>query len=91
MSNMQANIKHVVHLMLENRSFDSLLGWLRWGGQSRPKNHVPALRSNEKEFYGLEGDEWLPSNATYFLSRGSLYLQKRTNNKNHSRWFVGLL
>jgi|SRR5215213_512488 len=70
MSNMQANIKHVVHLMLENRSFDSLLGWLRWNGNARPKNHVPPLRPNEKEFYGLEGTEWLPSNSSYFLSRG---------------------
>ena len=70
MSNMQTNIKHVVHLMLENRSFDSTLGWLRWGGQAQPKNHIPALRQNEKEFYGLEGNEWQPSNATYFLSHG---------------------
>src|SRR5678815_3977828 len=70
MSNMQTNIKHVVHLMLENRGFDSLLGWLRWNGQARPQNHVPALRQNEKEFYGLAGDEWLPSNATYYLSHG---------------------
>src|ERR1044072_761597 len=70
MSNMQTNIKHVVHLMLENRSFDSTLGWLRWSGQARPKNHVPALRANEKEFYGLDGTEWLPSNSSYFLSRG---------------------
>ncbi|MEK6280394.1 MAG: alkaline phosphatase family protein [Acidobacteriota bacterium] len=70
MSNMQSNIKHVVHLMLENRSFDSLLGWLRWDDQDRPKNHVPALRPNEKEFYGLDGTEWLPSNFTYFLREG---------------------
>ena len=70
MSNMQANIKYVVHLMLENRSFDSLLGWLRWDGQAQPKNHVPALRPNEKEFYGLQGTEWLPSNSSYFLSNG---------------------
>jgi phospholipase C len=67
---MQTNIKHVVHLMLENRSFDSLLGWLRWNGQARPNNHVPALRPNEQEFYGLSGTEWLPSNATYFLRQG---------------------
>jgi phospholipase C len=70
MSNMQANIKHVVHLMLENRSFDSLLGWLRWNGAARPKNHVPPLRPNEPEFYGLDGTEGLPSNSTYFLRQG---------------------
>lgn len=70
MSNMQSNIKHVVHLMLENRSFDHLLGWLRWNGNSQPNNHVPSLRPNEKEFYGLTGNEWLPSNFTYFLSEG---------------------
>ena len=28
LADMQRNIKHVVHLMLENRGFDTLLGWL---------------------------------------------------------------
>lgn len=70
MSNMQANIKNVVHLMLENRSFDSLLGYLRWDELGLPKNHIPALRPKEKEFYGLNGTEWLPSNFTYFLTEG---------------------
>jgi phospholipase C len=70
MTYMQDNIKHVVHLMLENRSFDHLLGWLRWNGSAKPKNHVPPLRPNEKEFYGLNGTEWLPSNSSYFLPLG---------------------
>ena len=70
MTYMQDNIKHVVHVMLENRSFDHLLGWLRWNGAAKPKNHVPPLRRNEKEFYGLNGNEWLPSDATYFLPNG---------------------
>jgi phospholipase C len=70
LSDMQTNIKYVVHLMLENRSFDSVLGWLRWNGQPRPNNHVPALRNKEQEFYGLAGDEWLPSNRSYFLREG---------------------
>jgi phospholipase C len=69
-SNMQKNIKHVVHLMLENRSFDHLLGWLRWNGSAEPKNHVPPLRANEQEFYGLTGNEWLPSNSSYFFPIG---------------------
>lgn len=76
MTYMQDNIKHVVHLMLENRSFDHLLGWLRWGGAAKPKNHVPALRPNEKEFYGLSGTEWLPSDSTYFTNGPYTYKQE---------------
>jgi phospholipase C len=36
-------IEHVVLLMMENRSFDSLLGWL-YDDERTPAKHIPALR-----------------------------------------------
>jgi len=43
---MQHNFKHVVHLMLENRGFDTLLGWLYADG-AKPAVNIPALRNAE--------------------------------------------
>lgn len=46
-------IEHVVLLMMENRSFDSLLGWLYEHGQ--PERHVPQLRPGQRAYEGLQG------------------------------------
>lgn len=46
-------IEHVVLLMMENRSFDSLLGWLYEQGQ--PARHVPPLRPGQRAYEGLQG------------------------------------
>jgi len=40
-------IKHIVVLMLENRSFDSMLGWLYWPQNPPPFNEPPASGSFE--------------------------------------------
>lgn len=45
------NIEHVVVLMLENRSFDSLLGWLY--EQGKPALNIPAAEPGD-EFRGLQ-------------------------------------
>ncbi|MEJ2681573.1 MAG: alkaline phosphatase family protein [Gammaproteobacteria bacterium] len=44
-------IEHVVHLMLENRSFDSLLGWLYQ--QKSPQHNIPPATSGD-EYRGLQ-------------------------------------
>lgn len=71
-ANMQKNIEHVVHIMLENRSFDNILGYLTWASGSKvPPHNDPPLRENEKGFYGLhDTDFWQPSNLSYFLPYG---------------------
>jgi phospholipase C len=46
-------IEHVVLLMLENRSFDSLLGWLYEKG--RPAKNVPELTPGQRDYEGLQG------------------------------------
>ena len=47
-------IEHVVLLMLENRSFDSLLGWL-YDDKRAPAKHIPALKPGEHAYEGLYG------------------------------------
>jgi len=46
-------IEHVVLLMMENRSFDSMLGWLYEKG--RPAKNVPELKPQERPYEGLQG------------------------------------
>ena len=46
-------IEHVVLLMLENRSFDSMLGWLY--ESSSPRKHIPELKPRERVYEGLQG------------------------------------
>jgi phospholipase C len=43
-------IEHVVLLMMENRSFDSLLGWLY--DKKRPARNIPPLKPGEPDFDG---------------------------------------
>ncbi len=47
---LRAKIKHIVVLMLENRSFDNLLGWLYEGRRT----------ADGQEFEGLTADLWNP-------------------------------
>lgn len=46
-------IEHVVLLILENRSFDSLLGWLYEGRE--PAHTIPELPPGARRFEGLQG------------------------------------
>lgn len=55
-------ISHIVVVMLENRSFDNLCGWL-YDGRA-PKVLLPA--SNDSPFNGLNPGLWNPSNSSYF-------------------------
>ena len=58
-SNIQDKIDHVVVLMLENRSFDNLLGWLYDKGDA-PKHFIPATSPNT--YKGLDGaNYWNPT------------------------------
>lgn len=45
-------IKHVVVIMIENRGFDSLLGYLYSPGDE-PKQNIPALKPGKQKFNGL--------------------------------------
>ncbi len=51
---LQSKIKHIVVLMLENRSFDNLLGWLY--ADEAPYNKPP----DGQQFEGLSYDLWNP-------------------------------
>ncbi len=65
MANGMSNIAHVVVVMLENRSFDNLLGWLY--GPANPPSQVIGGKAGDPPFFGLTaGSYWNPSNASFF-------------------------
>ena len=74
LKDMQTNIQHVVHLMLENRGFDHVLGWLWNNTANKPKVNIPPLRPGEAPFYGLPQDSsgsptlWFPADPSFYQS-----------------------
>jgi phospholipase C len=74
LQDMQQNIQHVVHLMLENRGFDHLLGWLWNNSNKRPALNIPKLRTGEAYFYGVPQDGsgsptlWFPDDPSFYGS-----------------------
>ena len=52
MTNMKSAIEHIVVIMLENRSFDNVLGYL-YSPEAPPQRHIPELKPDDKPFYGL--------------------------------------
>lgn len=72
MSNMQLNkIDHIVVLMLENRSFDNILGWLYDPDNKPPFDKVP----RGQQFEGLSGkDLWnpRPDGSKAFVGKGTV-------------------
>jgi phospholipase C len=59
-----SQIKHVVVVMFENRSFDNMLGWLYPSGEAQPSQFLPL--TNGAPFEGLRPELWNPSNESYF-------------------------
>lgn len=57
MATMRETIDHVVVLMLENRSFDNLLGWLYDTSQSASLTYVPPLGKGDPQFEGLAAQD----------------------------------
>ena len=57
MDKMRKEIDHVIVVILENRSFDNLLGWLYDTEETSGLKHIPPLKSGECPFYGLAGQD----------------------------------
>jgi len=62
------HIQHVVVLMLENRSFDHLCGFL-YSEQQRPKHFLPS--HSNPEFNGMPPSFSNPSNPQFFSGQGA--------------------
>ena len=60
------HIRHIVVLMLENRSFDHLCGFL-YAGREEPQHFLPAHRTSP--FNGMPKSFCNPSNADYFSGK----------------------
>ena len=70
-------IKHIVVVMLENRSFDNLLGWL-YDGETPPR---------DQKFEGLTWDLWNP--LSNIDSNGNPFIEKVGVRKNGHDFFIG--
>ncbi len=69
-------IKHIVVLMLENRSFDNLLGWL-YEGETPPRG---------QDFEGLNENLWNPLDN--FDSDGNPFTEKVGVRKNGAEFYI---
>ena len=66
------NIKHIVYLMLENRSLDNILGWL-YSGDDQPKHFIPKVVC--ARYDGLEKDRYYNEDI-----RGGIHYAAPVNN-----------
>lgn len=76
MAKILPQIEHVVVLMLENRSFDNLLGWLY--DSSNPPKRIIAPAGSPKIFQGLDGANF--TNPTAFQGGTPVPVQRGTDN-----------
>ncbi|HEX3471037.1 MAG TPA: alkaline phosphatase family protein [Silvibacterium sp.] len=64
MSPILPQIKHIIVVMLENRSFDNICGWLYKQGATPPSQFLPA--SSPQQFNGLKSSYFNPVSELYF-------------------------
>jgi len=57
-------VKNIVVVMFENRSFDNICGWLYTNSATQPSLYLPA--GSPQKFDGLDPACWNPSNQSYF-------------------------
>lgn len=62
---MREVIEHLVVVMLENRSFDTMLGWLYPDPETQPAFQLPAGQPPQA-FSGLHAELWNPRNPGFF-------------------------
>jgi phospholipase C len=61
-------VKHVIVVMLENRSFDNICGWLyKPGTKPQPSQFLPP--SSAKEYDGLKSSCFNPADKQYFTGK----------------------
>jgi len=60
-----SQIEHVIVVMFENRSFDTIFGWL-YGNSVQPPTQFLPMSSNPKPFEGLNHALFNPQTAAYF-------------------------
>lgn len=74
MSSALPQIEHIVFLMLENRSFDNLLGWL-YEGDDRPNHIIASPQQKDMPFQGLAPETYFncfPDDSTsHYVRRGT--------------------
>ncbi len=67
MTRILQQIEHIVVVMMENRSFDNMAGWLYGPGTQPPAQFLPA--SSAKTFNGLHAGLFNPASELYFTGQ----------------------
>lgn len=71
-------IKHVIHYMLENRSFDNLLGWL-YDDKNPPNQIIAKAGKQSQPFDGLTENTWFNTfrgdDTKHYVQKGSATLE----------------
>ena len=70
MATILPQIKHIVVVMLENRSFDNMCGWTYSGQTPQPTLFLPA--GSPAVFDGLNPGLWNPSNGEFFQGQAAV-------------------
>lgn len=52
-NNGEEQLQHIVYVMMENRGFDHVLGWLYKGENDVPSTYTPNTDNGGVQFYGL--------------------------------------
>ncbi|KQU77159.1 MULTISPECIES: alkaline phosphatase family protein [unclassified Rhizobacter] len=72
-NNVASRVKHIVYLMLENRSLDNVLGWLYADGQ-RPDRVMAPPDNNAPDFNGLHPETFYnldPQGVRHWVTKGT--------------------
>lgn len=66
-------IKHIVYLMLENRSMDQVLGWL-YDKANPPKINIPSQEFPSYEGLNASFSTWIQMAISNLLFRGQIII-----------------
>src|SRR5271170_1810527 len=70
MTEILPQIKHIIVVMLENRSFDNICGWLYQPGTTpQPSHFLPA--GSPQQFDGLKSTDFNPVSELYFTGQSA--------------------
>lgn len=86
MNKIMPQIEHVVYYMLENRSFDNLLGWL-YDDNKKPSRIIGNPINKEHDFHGLKENTYYncfdnSPNEKHYVRRGASHMDTPSTDPN---------
>ncbi len=85
-----SKVKHIVYLMLENRSLDQLLGWL-YDEQNPPKINIPAQTQTPPTYDGLKMNTYYnydKNGNKYYVVKGTEHMNIPVQDPHEGYWNI---